>query len=737
MAIQISNWVTELQKRTNLQGTDRILMGLSSTGESLYTTVADLAGVVTGSTVVNRGNWASGTEYTQGDYVFAESTASPGERSMYFLIGINPYVSTIPPKDDLSKWSELPAIKGDQGPQGPKGDKGDPLTWDDLTPVQKDSLKGDVGDSGWSMLVRAEVDNVNLDPDGQYRKVLYVYDWVGGEGTKPTITGYIGVSGIVANIVNAENWRGSIGAQGIQGDPPAHEWVGTSVRFQNPDGSWGALTDLQGAQGLQGIQGDPPAHEWDDTRLRFQNPNGTWGAYVDLKGDKGDRGEAFTIDASGLFADRVDYDSEPEGFTFLATDLGEMYIRKGAAGNWSDGIPFGKGDPGEGVPAGGTTGQLLRKKSNTDYDTEFFTLDLSPYATIIDLVGDPGQLPFTDSAGTGIEKRKIAPADLNMFTVGTILGNIGGNLGELNLSSSVANSAVAQRTTYGSLKASDAVANDDLVALGQLLTKLNDYVLKEAGKVLSSNDFTNALLNKLNGIATGATANQTDAYLLDRGNHTGTQAMATITGLITALADKVDSSDVIGSSGDLPFTNSAGDGIELRKITGSDLGINTTGTRIPTHTTIGWQDGGFPAGVNPADENIVIRTMGGRGRFNPAENSNEAVTLGQADSRYLQSQRYKAVHAVAANRTIAVTDEDCLWIITGTRTLTVPANASVNFPIGGRIDVQVNAGATANITGASGVALTHKDGTGDTSRGGFTMFTFIKTAANAWTIGGG
>jgi hypothetical protein len=36
---------------------------------------------------------------------------------------------------------------------------------------------------------------------------------------------------------------------------------------------------------------------------------------------------------------------------------------------------------------------------------------------------------------------------------------------------------------------------------------------------------------KLDGIATGATANQTDAHLLSRANHTGTQAVGTITGL--------------------------------------------------------------------------------------------------------------------------------------------------------------------------------------------------------------
>lgn len=43
--------------------------------------------------------------------------------------------------------------------------------------------------------------------------------------------------------------------------------------------------------------------------------------------------------------------------------------------------------------------------------------------------------------------------------------------------------------------------------------------------LMSSTDKT-----KLDGIATGATANQTDTYLLSRANHTGTQAVGTITG---------------------------------------------------------------------------------------------------------------------------------------------------------------------------------------------------------------
>jgi hypothetical protein len=54
--------------------------------------------------------------------------------------------------------------------------------------------------------------------------------------------------------------------------------------------------------------------------------------------------------------------------------------------------------------------------------------------------------------------------------------------------------------------------------------------------------FTTALESKLNGIAAGATVNSSDATLLDRANHTGTQAISTVTGLQTALDGKAAAS---------------------------------------------------------------------------------------------------------------------------------------------------------------------------------------------------
>lgn len=71
-------------------------------------------------------------------------------------------------------------------------------------------------------------------------------------------------------------------------------------------------------------------------------------------------------------------------------------------------------------------------------------------------------------------------------------------------------------------------------------TGLSDKVDKVAGKQLSTEDYTTAEKSKLSGIASGATANDTDANLLNRANHTGSQAISTITNL----QNELDSKDI-------------------------------------------------------------------------------------------------------------------------------------------------------------------------------------------------
>lgn len=63
------------------------------------------------------------------------------------------------------------------------------------------------GDKGWMPALAAEIDGV--------RRIMKVVDWIGGEGAKPTTTGYIGATGIVPNKADAVDYRGAQGPQAL------------------------------------------------------------------------------------------------------------------------------------------------------------------------------------------------------------------------------------------------------------------------------------------------------------------------------------------------------------------------------------------------------------------------------------------------------------------------------------------------------------------------------------------
>lgn len=97
---------------------------------------------------------------------------------------------------------------------------------------------------------------------------------------------------------------------------------------------------------------------------------------------------------------------------------------------------------------------------------------------------------------------------------------------------------------------------------------------------------------KLDGIATGATANATDAQLRDRATHTGTQAIATVDGLQTALDGKASSSHThgnltnagaIGTTSGLPVKTGASGVIEAGAF-GTSAGTFAEGNH--THTQL-------------------------------------------------------------------------------------------------------------------------------------------------------
>lgn len=176
-------------------------------------------------------------------------------------------------------------------------------------------------------------------------------EWFTGEGAPSssqgkdgdyyinTLTGDVygkasGSWSIELNIKGPQGEQGPRGEQGPQGErgPAGKDGAQGPQGIPGQDGEQGP----QGPQGPQGIPGQDGA----------QGPQGDPGP----QGPQGDPGP-----------------QGPQGPQGLQGLQGEQ----GPAGQ--DGAQGPKGDPGKGVPAGGTTGQVLTKKSATDYDTEWKT----------------------------------------------------------------------------------------------------------------------------------------------------------------------------------------------------------------------------------------------------------------------------------------------------------------------------------------------------------------------------
>lgn len=123
-------------------------------------------------------------------------------------------------------------------------------------------------------------------------------------------------------------------------------------------------------------------------RMRYQSDLSRMSAKVqalidglsDLKGARGDKGDSFSPDATGVFADRAGFDAEAEGFSFLSLDgdagatTGEasVFIRRGAAGGWSDALPF-RGPPGAdaAVDAARDGGVVVANAASLDFQSAF------------------------------------------------------------------------------------------------------------------------------------------------------------------------------------------------------------------------------------------------------------------------------------------------------------------------------------------------------------------------------
>lgn len=298
--------------------------------------------------------------------------------------------------------------------------------------------------------------------------------------------------------------------------------------------------------------------------IKKSNTSGDWSVAIPWQGIQGPQGADFTPNATGLLAGRSAFDGEAEGFSYLATDNGNLYFRQGGSG-WSSGIPFGRGEKGDAgwAPVLAVANDGARRVLQvTDWTggegTKPTTLGYIGATGIVPLIangvdirgavgstgatGTPGSPGAAGADGAKWYSGSGAPSGgtgaNGDYYLQTVAGG-GGAVGDVWLKASGtwsvtgnirgaagAGSGDMAKSTYDpTSKNGDAFAMDNMVEGGST-------------KIMTSGERT-----KLAGIAAGATANSSDATLLARANHTGTQAIATVTGLQAALDGKYATAD--------------------------------------------------------------------------------------------------------------------------------------------------------------------------------------------------
>ena len=261
------------------------------------------------------------------------------------------------PKGDTGPAGETgPAgpqgVQGPAGPAGPAGPKGD---------TGPAGPQGEPGADGTSFLVKGRYDTLSeleaAHPTGNAgdayavgtanSNVIYLWDtdkqaWtnVGSLQGPQGVPGPAGERGPQGEPGPA----GERGPQGLQGEPgPAGE--------RGPQGLQGEPGPA-GERGPQGLQGEPgPAGE--------RGPQGLQGE----PGPAGERGPQGLQGEPGPAGERG-----PQGLQGERGPAGE----RGPQGLQGERGPAGDTGPaGPGIAAGGTTGQILAKKSDANYDTEW------------------------------------------------------------------------------------------------------------------------------------------------------------------------------------------------------------------------------------------------------------------------------------------------------------------------------------------------------------------------------
>lgn len=201
------------------------------------------------------------------------------------------------------------------------------------------------------------------------------------------------------------------------------------------------------------------------------------------------------------------------------------------------------------LPAGTYTVKLSGSNSNINGYLTVTSVDAN-LAELLNIVVTPSDIPqsLPISAVSGLQAELNNKLNVTDPMLGRLL-----TVAERNKLTSVQVGATVNQSDAFLLSRDNHTGTQpvsSITGLSDILaTKLTSADLVGINSSITSlqlNQFTSAERTKLNGIAVGATQNAADSYLLSRVNHTGTQAISTITGLQTTLDTKLTSADLAG-----------------------------------------------------------------------------------------------------------------------------------------------------------------------------------------------
>lgn len=281
-----------------------------------------------GSPMNVTGEYNSETQYGIDDIVLYNG-------SSYIAI-----VATIGNDPTNAQYWRMIASKGDQGEKGDTGDTG---------------AKGDQGDQGAQGLTGADGDSA--------------YEIAVAQGFVGTIEQWIAS---LKGDKGDQGEAGTAGASGADGDDGRSAYqVAVDNGFVGTEIEW--LASLQGADGqdgtngTNGVDGDDGASAYEVAVANgFVGSESEW--LLSLKGAKGDTGDMGATGATGATGANGD-----DGLSAYEVAVANGFV--GTEAEWleslqgTDGVNGSDGADGQGVPTGGSTGQVLKKNSASDFDT--------------------------------------------------------------------------------------------------------------------------------------------------------------------------------------------------------------------------------------------------------------------------------------------------------------------------------------------------------------------------------